>query len=531
MKVGNPSFLAGAIQNPLIISSGLIGFWPCNDGSGSIVRDLCGNASFTNGVFSGSNNALPNWVNGPVGGGLYFSRSIAFVQIPDSTYLRPNAGDFSISCWFNAPPFNQAATTIISKRENAPNYIQLDIDIGYVDNSGNGIAGRMVSLFTYGGSGAGFNTWYTTNWQVDGNWHHLVVVRPASGNPSFYIDGYSVAVTNPYGLYNHNINTSAPWQFGYSNSLGVGGSYTGSVDQVRFYSRILTPSEIVVLYNEKDGQYHAQAKNWAARVVQNGGAYPSSSLLAVSDFCKGLDSAGLTSRMLAVNIFAPDNLTAAITPLFKLYGNDPWTNTGFIVSDLTVNGLKGNGNPGSGKNLDTGFIGSSVWTATNMGCCVMISQISAADTTTDVGEADNIGSGTSRRFRFAAHYSGSGYARPVQSCFQDDDNTAIVGGVTMNDYTKGNFAAVQVIGTAFNNYWGDSTVGFIDAGNKTGASGTPPQNAGLRIYTSNEGGSLSTCSPRGLSFVAITSGMTKSETQTVYNLIQTLRQTLGGGYV
>jgi hypothetical protein len=108
----------------------------------------------------------------------------------------------------------------------------------------------------------------------------------------------------------------------------------------------------------------AAAQTWAARVVTNGGSAPSTSTIrSIAFFFDDIFAANLQSKFYFLNIFAPDNLTAAITPLIATVGNNPWTNSGFVAGDLNEYGLKGNG---SSKLLDTGLIPQSHLTYTNM---------------------------------------------------------------------------------------------------------------------------------------------------------------------
>ena len=68
---------------------------------------------------------------------------------------------------------------------------------------------------------------------------------------------------------------------------------------------------------------HPTAVDWAARVVINGGAAPSSgTILALSKFCYCLDGKSLTSSMLGVCCFVPDSVIAAITPLIVGTGHE-----------------------------------------------------------------------------------------------------------------------------------------------------------------------------------------------------------------
>lgn len=113
------------------------------------------------------------------------------------------------------------------------------------------------------------------------------------------------------------------------------------------------------------GSIHPEALNWAARVAANGGTVSDSTLKAVSDFCK--ETASIRSLFLRLNLFAGNNLNAALVPLYLgeapgiVYGNAVDTNFNFVAGDYTERGTNGGliGN-GVNKYLDTGFIPNSV---------------------------------------------------------------------------------------------------------------------------------------------------------------------------
>lgn len=98
--------------------------------------------------------------------------------------------------------------------------------------------------------------------------------------------------------------------------------------------------------------------DWAARVVANGGALPSTNTQkALSGFVKGCTLDGIWNKLIFVNAVAPDSLTAFNTPL--LVGPTPglW---GFIGSGgtLTIDGWQQNGN-----GYDTGVNGTTMWSS------------------------------------------------------------------------------------------------------------------------------------------------------------------------
>lgn len=109
---------------------------------------------------------------------------------------------------------------------------------------------------------------------------------------------------------------------------------------------------------------HHEARDWAARVVANGGAVSTPTLAAVSTFCRSIDKEpGLRSAILRLNLFCGSNLNACLVPLYRasspfsgIIGNATDTNNGpFVSGDYNetgaAGGLKGNG---ASKYLDTG---------------------------------------------------------------------------------------------------------------------------------------------------------------------------------
>ena len=78
---------------------------------------------------------------------------------------------------------------------------------------------------------------------IDGKWHHIVGTRDNT-SLKLYIDGVLIATT-----------PSTPVDFGswvlHNYRLGYGGGsfWKGSMDDLRFYKRVLAPSEVIALKN------------------------------------------------------------------------------------------------------------------------------------------------------------------------------------------------------------------------------------------------------------------------------------------
>lgn len=111
------------------------------------------------------------------------------------------------------------------------------------------------------------------------------------------------------------------------------------------------------------GGFHPEAQDWRNRVVANGGTASTTTVKAVSDFCRRIDAAGIRSIFYRLNLFCGNSdasLNAVRTPLYRgpslggtQYGGTTDTNVSFVQGDYSEigGGLTGNG---INKSLQTG---------------------------------------------------------------------------------------------------------------------------------------------------------------------------------
>lgn len=125
------------------------------------------------------------------------------------------------------------------------------------------------------------------------------------------------------------------------------------------YRLLGSPSIIPSIYGSSS-EWHPDVASWMQRAKNNNGIFSYKTLLALQNFCNSIDSAGLRSRMLRVNLICGDNLNAALVPLYlsestssTTLGNATDTNLNFVSGDYAESaGLQGNA---SNKALDTGL--------------------------------------------------------------------------------------------------------------------------------------------------------------------------------
>jgi hypothetical protein len=260
--------------------------------------------------------------------------------------------------------------------------------------------------------------------------------------------------------------------------------------------------------------------DWVTRIIRSGGNIPSNNtLIALTNFLLGMDSVGLTSKILIVNAFVPDSLVAATVPLLKVSTGDNWTNHNFVSGDLSVNGLTGDG---STKYLDTGFIPNSYLSQTSVSVIIYCT-LAGSTGCTRMGAAEAAG---------ALRFSWDNGSLGDYFCCYD---TTYQGGVMNNStYFLGYVCGTKISSTTRIIYEANSITPHYAActttGTDTGGHNTIPTN-NLYCFTGNEGGTPSGFYPGRLSFAAVGFAISAIDSSNLFMLIQTLRQNLGGGYV
>ncbi len=173
--------------------------------------------------------------DGVAGGAYTFDGENDSVRLP-----RPVADDFTVSLWFRT-------------RDRAPGGVQFEWAKGsaLVDSAAQGVGfglsmvgdGYLVAGVsektddsperTSVSSGPGYN---------DGNWRHAAFTRDGdSGALALFVDGVQAGEAQGNG------NDLGQVPFLDLGRRGAGGHFAGSMDEVRFYDRVLSPREILGL--------------------------------------------------------------------------------------------------------------------------------------------------------------------------------------------------------------------------------------------------------------------------------------------
>lgn len=266
--------------------------------------------------------------------------------------------------------------------------------------------------------------------------------------------------------------------------------------------------------------------DWVNRIIANGGAAPSmNTQTAANTFVLAMKAAGIWTKCNIINIFAPDSITAMLTPLKRGGGIDPWIIAGGgSFGSLTVNGLASAGGAGTHRLEMFDGVASLLSTciaSVNSAHASIYAYQANANATFDFGQQD----GASNGMILTSVFGGTGSqiyigntANPATFGPAGKGNGFFCGSRTANNVLNLYFASS---GTAWASIASDATV-------NTHAFSTLHN---LPLYDLNNNGSLGAFQTTNtLSYFSLGDGFSSADGQNEFNAVQALRTTLGGGF-
>lgn len=213
------------------ISTGLVGWWKFDDGSGTTALDSSGNAN------TGTLINAPAWAAGTIG-----SHALTFVtasnQVVQSTTATniPNLNAAqTVSAWVNANASGAGTVRDIVVTTNTTVGTQLRIN-----------AANNAEVSQWGGT-----ITITAGAVSTGVWHMITWTSNGTNSNIIYIDGAQSGNTT-----SHNPQAGTPSQvlIGAYGTTGGQENFWGTIDDVRIYNRILSANDIAQLYRFYKGK-------------------------------------------------------------------------------------------------------------------------------------------------------------------------------------------------------------------------------------------------------------------------------------
>jgi Concanavalin A-like lectin/glucanases superfamily len=206
-----PAWSAFAALDP-----SLVGWWPLDDGAGTVAIDATGNGN------DGTINGTPQWVPGMIGGALEFNGSDNYIDCGDSpTFIIPV--NITIACWIKVNAFTTNWQAIVTTGDGSWRV--------HRSSSSNNVA--------WGTSGVAPTDLTGTTDVSTGDWFHIAATYDGT-QKILYINGAVDATSDSTGnigdsTYNVNIG---------ENNQATGRYFDGIIDDVQIYNRALSEAEV-----------------------------------------------------------------------------------------------------------------------------------------------------------------------------------------------------------------------------------------------------------------------------------------------
>jgi hypothetical protein len=264
-------------------------------------------------------------------------------------------------------------------------------------------------------------------------------------------------------------------------------------------------------------------KEWLGRVLSAGGQRPSKRTFAANDeFWKSLINAGIDSKVKVANLFAPDDLPTAKTPLIQGPGSATWVEgaTAWVAGDLTIAGL---GGTSAGKFFHSGFMPATFMTASSNHGCLYISVDDVSVGSSDYGTNDGTGLND---FNISTHWTDNhtyayNYAQPQ----------LLDAGIISAGALTGYFCVSRTANNRVDLYYANSTNAQASKTNNTVVNAVVPSAVNdLYVFALNNNGTPIQFSRKRLSAATFGLGLTATESQALFTAIQNFRITIGGGF-
>jgi hypothetical protein len=226
-------FVVPSLHSQPTPTSGMVGFWKFDEGSGTTISDSSGNGN-TGGL--GSGLASPGWVPGKIGSALSFDGSDDYASVPDSPSLNITGNQFSISAWVNPRAQANPFADIVSMRSGLltqyflwENWDSTTRQVDFATGLYNG-----TNVFVSSPKFHPLNQWYQVAAVYNGTRLRLFV----DGN--LEIDQRVTGNLLPLNM---------PVTIGFTPSFNF--HFNGTIDDVRIYNRALSPNDMIALLLRK----------------------------------------------------------------------------------------------------------------------------------------------------------------------------------------------------------------------------------------------------------------------------------------
>ena len=232
------------------LSTGLVGFWPLTDGSGTTAVDI------SSGGNDGTASGGVTWDATTIGTAAGFDGVNGYIDLGDNYDFGDGTTDsaFSVSGWMylDALPAAGVSASLFSKTSQ---------NVGDTNGSAYNVqvsSSGVFALRLYDDSGSNqINAVSAASAISTGTWYHLAVTYDSSGSNTgieVYVDGVNAVDSRGTGSGTYvameDETTTAKIGCAFLNNATYEGFVDGNIQNVRVYNRALSSTEVATLYSD-----------------------------------------------------------------------------------------------------------------------------------------------------------------------------------------------------------------------------------------------------------------------------------------
>lgn len=222
--------LTSLVKSQVNLNSSLTACYAFNGSAVEPVNGLTGTLSAVTATvdrFSNSNSAYA-----------FSGTTSSYIQLPGNSFLKP-ANGLTFSAWLKPGTLSSPEYVVFTKNNASSNFESFALVIASVPGG--------YKFRVHKGDGSGNTSFVDGTTLISaGTWYHTVFTM-SNSSIAIYMNGVLEAtVSTPYSF---NYQSGKDVFLGGTNEGIFNGPYLGSMDNVRFYNRVLSSAEISALYS------------------------------------------------------------------------------------------------------------------------------------------------------------------------------------------------------------------------------------------------------------------------------------------
>jgi hypothetical protein len=237
-------------------SSGLVGWWKFDEGSGTSAADSSGGGN----TGTLTPNATGVWVAGKINNAANLNGTSQYVDVANpSNFNFDYSNPFTLAAWIYRTSSADADDEIMAHEDSAflnGYHVWMPATGSNQAWCGSATCTNCLMVQPANPCNSGLCVIAPNTGAAAGAWHHVAVTYDGSNNSAgikIYVDGVNQTLVNPNATPCGSMAVTADLLIGSDSTSTTTGLFGGTIDDARVYNRALSAAEVAALYNYTGG--------------------------------------------------------------------------------------------------------------------------------------------------------------------------------------------------------------------------------------------------------------------------------------